>query len=94
MNAITVESCPSLAPRVRLQLDKISGLPVLLYPEGLLELNETGHAIVQRCDGATPVRALVASLAAEFEAEAAELTADVIAYLADLQQRQLITVTP
>ena len=36
-----------------LETDKVSNEPVLLYPEGILQLNETAHAIVERCDGRT-----------------------------------------
>jgi len=37
---------PRLAPGVRLQTDRVSGSPVLLYPEGMLQMNPTGAAIV------------------------------------------------
>ncbi|MEA3213831.1 MAG: pyrroloquinoline quinone biosynthesis protein [Chthoniobacter sp.] len=94
MNAPDLESRPILAPRVRLQADQVSGQPVLLYPEGLLELNETGHAIVRRCDGETPLRQIVAQLAEEYEVPAEELTADVLDYLTDLTRRNLIVFRP
>ena len=35
---------------------------MLLYPEGILQLNETAHAIVDRCDGLTSVTEIIAAL--------------------------------
>ncbi len=43
----------SLAKGVRLQIDSTTGKSVLLYPEGIVELNETAHEILSRCDGRT-----------------------------------------
>ena len=64
--------------------------PVLLYPEGILQLNETAHAIVERCDGLTSVTSIIAALAAEYEISEDELARDVTECLDDLQQRNLI----
>lgn len=44
---------------------------VLLYPEGVVKLNETAAQILERCDGARSVDELVADLVATF-ADAAE----------------------
>jgi pyrroloquinoline quinone biosynthesis protein D len=88
------EQCPMLAPGVRLQTDHSTGHAVLLYPEGILELNETAHAIVMRCDGLTTVARMVAALAAEYEISESELQSDIDACLDDLQQQQLIVIAP
>ncbi len=42
---------PRLAKGVRLQSDSVTGKRVLLFPEGIVELNETAHEILSRCDG-------------------------------------------
>ena len=44
---------PRLTNGVRLQTDSVTGKSVLLYPEGIIELNETAHEILSRCDGRT-----------------------------------------
>ena len=80
---------PSLAKGVRLQIDSTTGKNVLLYPEGIVELNETAHEILSRCDGRT-IGEIVCELAEEYEADSNALTADVRETLADLQQRKLI----
>jgi pyrroloquinoline quinone biosynthesis protein D len=80
---------PRLARGVRLQTDSKTGNSVLLFPEGVLELNETAQEIVSRCDGRT-VAAIVQALAEEYDADPQMLGADVRDTLADLQQRKLI----
>lgn len=80
---------PSLAKGVRLQIDSTTGKNVLLYPEGIVELNETAHEILSRCDGRT-IGEIVCELAEEYEADSNALTADVHKTLVDLQQRKLI----
>lgn len=90
---IDLQSRPTLAARVRLQIDPASGNAVLLYPEGLVELNATAHEIVSRCDRSATVEQIVASLAAEFETSDDELCDDVLACLRELQRQSLITLT-
>jgi pyrroloquinoline quinone biosynthesis protein D len=84
------EQRPMLAPGVRLKFDDVSGHAVLLYPEGIFELNETAHAIVRCCDGLTTIGQLTATLAAEYEISEAELQQDVANCLDDLQRQRLI----
>ena len=91
MNAI--DSRPALAPGVRLQIDAITGEPVLLYPEGILALNSTAHEIVARCDGAATVDAIATALAAEYQIGRDELAADILECLEGLRQRRLIVFT-
>jgi pyrroloquinoline quinone biosynthesis protein D len=92
MKAPGSQDCPALAPAVRLGRDPVSGEAVLLYPEGVLVLNETAHAIVSRCDGATPVKKILDAVASEYEVSPEEIAADAFACLGDLKDRQLITV--
>jgi len=72
-----------------LQADATTGKSVLLFPEGVLELNETAQDIVTRCDGPT-VGEIIQALAEEYEVDPETLAADVRETLADLQQRKLI----
>src|SRR5204862_997235 len=44
---------PRLARGVRLETDSATGKSVLLFPEGIVELNETAHGILTLCDGRT-----------------------------------------
>ena len=91
MHAITISDLarPSLTKGVRLQMDSATGKNVLLYPEGVVELNETAHEILSRCDGRT-LSEIVCQLAEEYEADSDALAADVRDTLWDLQRRKLI----
>ena len=83
---------PRIAKGVRLQLDSATGKTVLLFPEGIVELNETAQEILSRCDGRT-LSEILHDLAEEYDANPATLIADVRETLADLQQRKLIELT-
>ena len=80
---------PRLAGGVRFEIDRATGKGVLLFPEGILELNETAQEIVVRCDGHT-ISEIVVGLAHEYEADVETLSADVRETLADLQRRKLV----
>ena len=92
MTAISDTAQPRLAKGVRLQSDSTTGKSVLLFPEGVVELNETAHEILTRCDGRT-VSEIVQVLAEDYDADLAALASDVRETLADLQQRRLIELT-
>src|SRR3954468_11560933 len=81
---------PKLSARARLQTDKVSGKPVLLYPEGVLMLNPTGHVIVSLCTGQTTFEQIVANLAARYSIDPQEISSQVIAYLNRLRARNLL----
>jgi pyrroloquinoline quinone biosynthesis protein D len=94
MQAADLLSRPALASQVRLRVDPITGERVLLYPEGILVLNETAHDIVTRCDGAATIAEIAAALADEYDAPSEQLAAEIAACLHDLHQRQLIVLAP
>ena len=83
---------PTLTRGVRLQADSKTGNSVLLFPEGILELNETAEEIITRCDGRT-VSQITQALAEEYNVDLEMLAADVRETLADLQRRKLIELT-
>ena len=83
---------PTLTRGVRLETDSKTGNSVLLFPEGVLELNETAREILTRCDGRT-VSEIIQALAEEYNVDLEMLAADVRQTLADLQRRKLIELT-
>lgn len=91
MRATTISDSarPTLSKGVRLEIDSTTGKNVLLYPEGIVELNETAHEILSRCDGRT-LGEIVRELAQEYEADSNTLAADIRDTLSDLQRRKLI----
>lgn len=76
-----------LSRGVRYRWDDVRSQHQLLYPEGLLVLNETGAAIVALCDGRT-VAEIKLELTQSFSATGLE--EDVDEFLLRLAQRGLI----
>lgn len=86
MSAATADSRPRVAPGFRLQWEEVQKSHVLLYPEGMVKLNQSAGEILSRCDGERDVRAIAADLEQSFNAKGLE--PDVLAFLAiALQQR-------
>jgi len=81
---------PKISGRARLQTDRISGKPVLLYPEGALVLNPTAHAIVSLCTGKETLGAIVAGLAARYHSPAQEISSQVTGFLDRLRAKNLL----
>lgn len=90
MPVIDERSRPVLARGTRLAMDKATGQPVLLFPEGVVHLSPTAHAILSRCDAESSVQAIVAALSQEYEASETELKADVLQCLEELCARKLL----
>ena len=90
MNSLDRRQRAALAPAVRMETDRSTGETVLLYPEGVLILNETAREIVARCDGKTTVAEIAVALAEEYDTSVAELENDLEECLIDLQNKKLI----
>lgn len=90
MSEISDHARPMLARGVRLSTDKQTGEPLLLFPEGVVHLSDTAHAITQRCDGKASLGEIVKGLAAEFEVDAPTLKEDVLDCLQRLHRRKLV----
>ncbi|MEE1942820.1 pyrroloquinoline quinone biosynthesis protein PqqE [Streptomyces sp. TRM 70361] len=82
---------PALGRGVRLAYDGVRGRPALLYPEGVLLLNESAAAVLTRCDGTRTVDAIAGDLAAEYDGVAA---GDVAAVVAEVAGRHLVDFDP
>ena len=72
-----------------MEIDGIAGKGVLLFPEGILELNETAQEILTHCDGRT-LGEIVRVLAEEYDVDLTTLATDVRETLADLKRRKLV----
>ncbi len=84
---LSVDSRPGLRPGVKLVDDPVRGRTALLYPEGVLLLNETAADVLAWCDGQRTVPEVAAALAEEYEGVRPE---DVLELLADLDARRLL----
>ncbi len=90
---IAPDACPKISARARVQTDKVTGKPVLLYPEGVLVLNPTGHAIVSLCTGESTLAEIVRTLADRYKAPEQTILAEVTEYLNRLRARNLLEVS-
>jgi pyrroloquinoline quinone biosynthesis protein D len=88
--AIPPAARPRLSARARVQIDKVTGKPVLLYPEGALLLNPTAHAIVTLCTGDEAFDAIVSALAGRFQAPAQEISRQAETFLNRLRAKNLL----
>jgi coenzyme PQQ biosynthesis protein PqqD len=81
-----------LAAKARLQRDRVSGKPFLLYPERGLELSDSAARIVAACTDKT-VAAIVDELAAASGEPRGRIETEVIDFLRALDDRGLLVVT-
>ena len=89
MSAATLFSVPRVGPGFRLQFEPAQDCHVLLYPEGMVKLNQTASEIMKRCDGEKNVEAVVAELEAAFATNG--LQADVLAFVAMAGQQRWLS---
>ena len=87
---IPAKARPKLSARARLQTDKVTGKPVLLYPEGVLVLNPSGQAVISLCTGEAAVQEIANNLASRYKVSAEEILPDLTEYLNRLRARNLL----
>lgn len=87
--ALTAASIPALWRLARLDFDPVRQQRVLLYPEGVVLLNNTGGAILELCDGRRSVAEIAGVLSGQYHRD---VVADVIEYLSALVERDLVRV--
>ena len=87
--ALTEASVPALWRLARIDFDPVRNQRVLLYPEGVVLLNNTGASILELCDGQRSIADIAALLRERYHVE---VTADVIEYLTQLVDRDLVRV--
>jgi len=86
---LTLAERPRLSARTRMQYDGVREKQVLLFPEGLLVLNETAAAILALCDGQRSVAQIAAELGARYSRPVDQ---DVLQLLNRLLQKRLVEV--
>jgi pyrroloquinoline quinone biosynthesis protein D len=63
---------PKLARLFRMQWEEAQGAYVLLYPEGMVKLNQSAGEILKRCDGERDVQAIITDIEQTFNATGLE----------------------
>ena len=87
---MTMASIPSLPRHVRIQYDPVRQAHAVLAPEKVFWPNEISLDILRKCDGVRPVSAIIAELAAEYEAAEADVAPDVIDFLQEWSDKLLV----
>jgi coenzyme PQQ biosynthesis protein PqqD len=85
-----------LAPKARLQRDRVSGKAFLLYPERGLELSDSAARIVGLCNqsgGDRTVADIVDELTAASGEPRERIESEVLSFLGALADRGLLVVT-
>jgi hypothetical protein len=89
---LTLNSYPAPAEHARGRRLEHEAVVVLPDKGEVKVLNEVGAQIWVLADGTRSVREIVVALCAEFEAAPAVVEADTLKFLAELQQKGLITI--
>lgn len=63
---------PTLSKHFRLQFEPAQDRWVLLYPEGMVQLNQSAAEVLRRCDGTHQVGDVVKELETVFETQGIE----------------------
>lgn len=79
--AVSSTNRPRLARRVRLEWDPVRERHVLLEPEGVLVLNQTGANILGLCDGERTVVEIVEELRGRYNSVAGDEVRDFLTRL-------------
>jgi pyrroloquinoline quinone biosynthesis protein D len=87
---ISRQSKPSLPKHVRIQFDPVRQAHAVLSPERVFWPNEISLAILNHCNGCTPVSEIIAALATEYDAPEAEVANDVTAFLQEWTDKLLV----
>ncbi|MEF7612987.1 pyrroloquinoline quinone biosynthesis peptide chaperone PqqD [Aquincola sp. MAHUQ-54] len=77
--AVTPTTRPRIGAGFRLQWEPAQDCHVLLYPEGMVKLNQSAGEILKRCDGERDIEAIVVDLETAFNAQG--LQPDVVAFV-------------
>lgn len=76
---LTIESVVQIPRLFRLQWEQVQNAYVLLYPEGMIKLNQTAGEILKRVNGESSIADIVKDLERAFPG--AELRDDVLQFM-------------
>ena len=84
---LTADSVPTLWRLARVTFDPVRQQSVLVYPEGVMLLNDTGAAILELCDGCRSIGDIATILGERYHCDVLN---DVTDYLSQLAEREFI----
>tara|TARA_R110000868_G_scaffold188512_2_gene431261 strand:- start:6917 stop:7192 length:276 start_codon:yes stop_codon:yes gene_type:complete len=78
--SLTIDQVPKLRRGFRLQWEPAQDCHVLLYPEGMIKLNDSAGEILKQVNGDHSVGQIIASLSAQFP-DVQGLDEDILAFM-------------
>jgi pyrroloquinoline quinone biosynthesis protein D len=78
-----------LNPNFQFQWEEKQNCYVLLYPEGMVQLNQSAGEILNLCDGSSNIENINKTLCEKFEVE--DLTKDITVFLIEAKNRDWIS---
>lgn len=78
---VSTDSTPELNPLFRLQYEQAQSCYVLLYPEGMVKLNQSAAEILKQVNGVDSVSLIHQKLTAQFP-EASDILSDIREFIA------------
>ena len=78
-----------LNPNFQFQWEEKQNCYVLLYPEGMVQLNQSAGEILNLCDGNSNIEKINKTLCEKFEVE--DLTKDITVFLIEAKNRDWIS---
>lgn len=90
MNSEQLTKIPDIQSGYRLQYEESQETWVLLYPEGMVKLNESAAEILKRCDGERDINEIVSVLEKDFQETG--LQDDVLAFMEIAMQQKWVNL--
>jgi pyrroloquinoline quinone biosynthesis protein D len=88
MTELADNARPQLADKARLKWDTVRKKYLLLFPEGVLVLNNTAHDVLALCDGSRDIAEIVKNLREQYHADG--IDGDVKEILRRLVEKNLV----
>jgi pyrroloquinoline quinone biosynthesis protein D len=89
---VATSAIPKFERGVRLKHDTVRKRHVVLGPEMLIELNQTGTAIMNQIDGASTVTEIVDRLAQQFEVNPQDISQDVAEFCTSMMLSRVLSI--
>lgn len=79
----------NINPNFQFQWEEKQNCYVLLYPEGMVQLNQSAGEILALCDGVNTIQDIINKLCEKFNVD--DLTQDVLSFLEEAENRKWIS---
>ena len=89
---VAASAIPKFERGVRLKHDIVRERHVVLGPEMLIELNQSGTAIMNQMDGSSSITDIVDRLAQQFEIDPQDIAQDVAEFCTSMMLRRVLSI--